>query len=317
MRRPVILCLLAACGDEPSGGGPFFENAMFFNRDISTATVSPHSRQYISSLRANGGWGYGDRLLVDFSFDVLRADASTPRREFVPMPDAFYEPDCDFEAIPLPEGGSLEGENGYECTGNGDCHLLVFDESAGKLYEMYRADVGATFRGGCLAVWDTAHSYGETLRGDECASADAAGFPIAPLLFTADEVAAGEIAHAIRFVLPNDRVRRAFVRPATHGTATEGASDAPPYGIHLRLNPGYPIETLPTEGARVIARALQKYGMYHADGGEIALTAASDRHTTAKWDGLLTDNALQALRLEDFEVIDHGEPIDFPYSCQR
>ena len=291
---------------------------MFFNRDISDAPVSPLSRQWISSLRANGGWGYGDRLLVDFSFDVLQADASTPRREFSPMDGFFWQPDCDREPVPIPDGGNLEGEPNYRCTAGGDCHLIVFDESSGKLYEMYKADISTSaFQGGCLAVWDTTQSYDETLRGDECASADAAGFPIAPLLFTADEIAAGEIAHAIRFVLPNDRMKRGFVRPATHGTDTDGDADAPPYGIHMRLNPGYPVETLPTYGAQVVARALQKYGMYHSDGGEIALTAATDRYTTAKWAGLLRDDDLQALRLEDFEIIDHGEPINYPYRCER
>ena len=68
----------------------------------------------------------------------------------------------------------------------------------------------------------------------------------------------------------------------------------------------YPISSLPTEGARVVARAMQKYGMYHADGGNIALTAQSDRHTTAKWAGLLGSKDLAALKVEDFEVIDHG-----------
>ena len=51
--------------------------------------------------------------------------------------------------------------------------------------------------------------------------------------------------------------------------------------MHLRLRADYPIDSLPSEGAKVVARAMQKYGMYHADGGNIALTAQSDAHTTA------------------------------------
>ena len=323
----VAVTLAAACGgggggggDDapvPDGSGPFFQQSMFFNRDVTNAATSPSSAAMIASLRAAGGWGNGDRMHIDFSFDVLGADASTPMRTFTPTAD-FFEPDCDHVPVPVPVNGNVEGETGYACTTDGDCHLIVHDKSAGKLYEMWRADInGATFDGGCLAVWDTKATYGETLRGEQCTSADAAGFPIAPLLFTADEVAAGEIGHAIRFILPNNRIRRGYVRPATHGTDTTGGSAAPPYGVHLRLRADYPVDSLPSVGARVVARALQKYGMYHADGGNIALTAQSDRYTTAKWDGLIAPQDLYALKVEDFDVIDEGAMITLTLDCVR
>jgi serine/threonine-protein kinase len=85
----------------------------------------------------------------------------------------------------------------------------------------------------------------------------------------------------------------------------------------LRLRADYPIDTLPSEGAKVVARALQKYGMYHADGGNIALTAQSDRWTTAKWAGLLEARDLAALKVEDFDVIDHGPMIPLTFDCAR
>ena len=57
-----------------------------------------------------------------------------------------------------------------------------------RLYEMWRANIeGDDFYGGCLAVWDTSITYPADGRGEQCTSADAAGFPIAPLLFSADE----------------------------------------------------------------------------------------------------------------------------------
>jgi len=177
--------------------------------------------------------------------------------------------------------------------------------------------VNNNFQGGCLAVWNLNQSYGDTLRGDQCTSADAAGYPMAPLLFTADEVAAGHIDHAIRFILPNDRVRRGYTRPATHASSTTGTSAAPPYGVHLRLRADYPIDSLPSEGAKVVARAMQKYGMYHADGGNIALTAQVDKHTTHKWAGLLDSHDLAALKIEDFDVIDHGTMIPLTFDCVR
>ena len=288
----------------PVAAGPYFSQPMFWNRDVSATAAAANSASIISTLSSSGGWGNG-RMQIDFAIDVLTADASTQKRTFTTTED-FYSPDCDHVPVPVPAGGNVEDESGYACTGGGDCHLIVNDTSSHTLYEMWRANITSTFEGGCLAVWNTAQAYSDTLRGDQCTSADAAGYPIAPLLFTADEVAAGHIDHAIRFILPNNRVKRGFVKPATHGTSTTGGVNAPAYGVHLRLRANYPIDSLPTEGAKVVARAMQKYGMYHADGGNIALTAQSDRHTTHKWPGLLGPLDLAALQVSDFEVIDHG-----------
>ena len=108
-----------------------------------------------------------------------------------------------------------------------------------------------------------------------------------------------------------------MVRPATHGTNTTGDANAPPYGVHFRLRADFPLGDLPNDGARTVARALQRYGMYHADGGNIALTAQSDSETTASWDGLLGPRDLSMLQVEDFEVIHHSDPIDVTYDCTR
>ena len=302
-------------GTTTPGAGPYFSQAMFFNRDVSTLPKASNSDSLMSTLSSSGGWGTG-HMQIDFALDVLRSDATTPMRTFTPT-DEFYSPDCDNVPMPVPAGGNVEDESGYACTGNGDCHLIVFDQTGHNLYEMWRANITSTFQGGCLAVWHTAQSYTDTLRGDQCTSADAAGFPIAPLLFTADEVAAGHIDHAIRFILPNNRVKRGFVRPATHATNTSGGVNAPAYGTHLRLRANFPINSLPSEGAKVVARAMQKYGMYHADGGNIALTAQSDRHTTAKWQNLLGALDLASLQVSDFEVIDHGSMIGLSDNCNR
>jgi serine/threonine-protein kinase len=258
-------------------------------------------------------------MQIDFSIEVLAADATTPVRIFTPTEDHF-RPDCDLDPVPVPPGGALEGEEGYECRGDGDCHLIVVDRTRLKLFEMWRADIrGDAFRGGCLAVWDMTRVYPPSGRGEQCTSADAAGFPIAPLLFDADEVAAGRIDHAIRFILPNATIRaREYVHPATHGTrATTGPPDAPPYGARLRLRADYALASLPNEGARTVARAMQRYGMLLSDAGRVALTARSDRFTRAKWAGLLGSTDLAALRPRDFEMVAAGDRIPLTNDCVR
>ncbi len=87
--------------------------------------------------------------------------------------------------------------------------------------------------------------------------------------------------------------------------------------MHFRLRADFPLGDLPNDAARTVARALQRYGMYHADGGNIALTAQSDSETTANWDGLLGPRDLSMLQVEDFEVIHHSDPIDVTFDCTR
>jgi len=258
-------------------------------------------------------------LRIDFSIEVLEANATTPFRTFTPTGD-FYSPDCDHVPFPVPPGGALEGESGYECTTDGDCHLIVVHRPTKTLYEMWRANiVGPSFMGGCGAVWDLTRAYPATLRGDQCTSADAGGFPIAAMLFSADEVASGAINHAIRFILPNSRMRAGvYVRPASHAGGPTGGPSLPPYGVRFRLRSDFPLASLPTEGARVIARALQRYGMILSDGGNIALTAQSDRFTTHKWTEVGVDTrALQAIQVSDMEVVGMGTPITLTYDCVR
>ncbi len=315
--------MTGAAGTTGGGGstpvaGRYFPAGAWFYQDISTAALNSRSAQITQWLTDNGGWGNGV-MQIDYSFEVLEAASDTPNRTFT-RTNEFYSPDCDYVPVPVPVGGVLEGESGYACAHDGDCHLLVVDRRVNRLFEMWRANIsGSTFNGGCLAAWDMTRVYGASGRGEQCTSSDAAGFPIAPLLFTADEVAAGEIAHAIRFILPNARMRKGYyLHPATHaGAPSASSADAPTYGTRWRLRADFPLSSLPNEGARTVARAMQKYGMALSDGGNIALTGRSDRSTTAKWTNRLAPRDLAALKPNDFQVVDTGAPITHTNDCVR
>jgi serine/threonine-protein kinase len=259
-------------------------------------------------------------MKIDFGLTVLKADSATPKKSFLTTSD-FYSPDCDHVSFPIPSGGAIEAEQGYTCTMDGDCHLLVVHSGENKLYEMWRANItGGVFYGGCGAVWDLTKLYPASLRGAGCTSADAGGFPMTAMLFTPEEVQAGAIEHAIRFILPNSRIRKmVYVPPATHSTfATSGGSNAPPYGVRFRLRANYPLANLPSNGARTIAKAMQKYGMFLSDGGNIALTGASDRFSAVKWSTLgVSSQSLSALKVTDFEVVDMGTPTTWNGDCSR
>lgn len=319
--------LLYGCGSgsppapaPPAGsGGPLFTGDVPWNRSVEAAALAPESAAMLAALQAAGGWGLG-QLRVDFSLAVLTAGAATPLAPFAAKA-GYFTPDCDpLTSFPLPVGGALEGEAGYGCSGGGDCHLLVVDRARATLWEAWDTEASdGTVRATCAVTWDLARAYPADLRGDQCTSADAAGLPVAALLFDADEVASGAIDHAIRFILPNARMAAGrYVRPATHAGAPSGAADLPPYGSRLRLRADYPLASLPNEASRVVARALQRYGMILADGGTIALTAADDRFTTAKWATLGFDSrSLVALQVSDFQVVEAGPALPLTYDCVR
>ena len=105
--------------------------------------------------------------------------------------------------MPIPANGNAEGSSNYTCDtsystdGQGDCHILVVETGQQKLYELYNATQNGSAIDALVAiVWDLTKTYPDNERGDQCTSADAGGFPIAGLLPTADEVAAGAVNHA-------------------------------------------------------------------------------------------------------------------------
>jgi hypothetical protein len=108
------------------------------------------------------------------------------------------------------------------------------------------------------------------------------------------------------------------VHPASHAGGPQGAAPLPPYGVRFRLRADFPLASLPSDGARTVARAMQRYGMLLADGGNIALTAADDRFTVHKWSDVGIDShALFGIQVTDMEVVDLGPTVPLTYDCVR
>lgn len=349
MDRLIIVACLAvfACVVAHAAPSPRFPSGAVWHREISTAPVHPSSTQMISTLTGLGGWGNSDRMQIDFSFHVrqMAPGENAPRYPVIPhrVYGDYYLPDCEplGSTMPVPSDAAFEGNPGLSCDNAGeDCHLIVVEGQT--LYELYSGNlVAGRLDAMCLAVWDLATVYPSQGRGEHCTSADAAGFPIAPLLPNADGVAAavaqpdGDLGHAIRFILPNARMAsdtslggvsgRFYVRPASHAGGPSGPAASVPYGARLRLRADFDMAGY-NDAARVILRTMQRYGIVLADGGNIALTFESDRHTTAKWAALgITPQVFwngsagdrRPVKVSDFAVIDTGPRIPETYNCVR
>ena len=103
---------------------------------------------------------------------------------------------------------------------DGDRHVLVVDDAACKLYELYAAypqGGGSSWIAGSGAVFDLRSN---ALRPDGWTSADAAGLPIYPGLVRYDEVVEeGVIDHALRFTI--SRTQAGYIHPATHDASDD------------------------------------------------------------------------------------------------
>lgn len=339
-----LLMVAAAVSAMPAAAEPppRFPPQAVWHQDISGAAVHPQSASMISTWVGLGGFGFG-RMQIDFSFHIVHAPAGTPTRSIIGYPSTgdYYTPDCEpiGTPMPVPATAAIEGQSGLSCNNaNGDCHLLVVQGN--RLYEAYRANASGSggLQAQCLAVWRLDRIYPADNRGDHCTSADAAGFPIAPLLFNADEVhaamqvAGGDLGHAIRFILPNARMASTtidgdrygyYVRPGSHAGGPSGPEGTIPYGSRLRLRADFPVNLYPS-AAQVILRTMQRYGIVLSDGGNIALTAESDRFTQHTWAELgigsrVFDQAVAGspVRAQDFEVLDTGPRIIETWDCVR
>ncbi len=177
----------------------------------------------------------------------------------------------------------------------GDRHLLVIVREEWKGYELFALRrEGGSWHAGSGAIWDLARG---TTRPAGWTSADAAGLPILPGLVRYDEVVGrGEIPHALRFTVR--RTRRAYLAPASHWASSSTDPLDPPMGMRVRLRADLDLTSYPAP-ARVVLRALQRYGMILADNGsDFFLSGTAD----ARWD----DEAMAALKrvkVADFEVV--------------
>ena len=152
--------------------------------------------------------------------------------------------------------------------------------------------------GGWLA--DSAAAYdlnSHALRPAGWTSADAAGLPILPGLVRYDEVAAGEITHALRVTA--DDTQRAYVWPARHFASSITDPAYPPMGARFRLRADLDLAPF-SPPVRVILVAMQRYGLILADNGSSwFITGAPDE----RWNNDML-HELDVLHGSDFVAVD-------------
>ena len=209
-------CSVHQLGPEGSLNGfvPFPASSLW-NTNISNAPVDPNSTAIInfigSSTPLHPDFGSGLYQGHTFGIPYIVVPVAEP---FIQLGFTAYGAESDPGPMPIPMDAPIEG---YPNPGTGDRHVLIVDEEiAGCMSSTTPTTKGPdTGTAASAAVWDL---EANEQRPYTWTSADAAGLPIFPGLVRYDEVAAGQINHAIRMTLQNSL--QAFTPPASHWAAT-------------------------------------------------------------------------------------------------
>jgi hypothetical protein len=273
-------------------GCPIFPADNVWNTPIDTLPVHPRSDDYIAAIGATStmhpdfGSGLWEGGPIGIPFVVVPA-----RQPPVDIVWTDYGDESDNGPYPIPADAPIEGG----ADADGDRHLLVLQQGSCKLYELYRAfPVENYWEAASGAVYDLSS---HALRPAGWTSADAAGLPIFPGLVRYDEVAAGEIKHALRVTAPY--TQRAYVWPARHYASDITDPSYPPMGARFRLRADFPVEEY-SPPVQTILRAMQRYGIILADNGSAwYLSGAPDE----RWENDLL-RELKSVQGSDFEAVD-------------
>jgi len=236
-----------------------FPKSNIWNTPVDNLPIHPKSNDYIMiigpdlKLRNDFGSGLWEGAPIGIPYVIVGANQEKTIVEFE------YSDESDKSPYPIPPNPPIEGGN----QSNGDRHIIIIDTSECKLYELYSAyqNNDNSWRAGSGAIYDL---NSNELRPDGWTSADAAGLPIFPGLVKYDEVSSGEIQHIIRFTVP--KTQRKYLWPAKHFASSITDNNYPPMGLVMRLKSSFNTDKLSPQ-AKIIAKALKKYGMILADNG--------------------------------------------------
>ena len=225
-----------------------------WNAKVDGLDVASNSSTMISSIGSGRSFHMDFGSYAGYGIPYQVVDGSATMRTVI----FDYDDESDAGPYPIPAFPLIEDGS--------DAHMLMVDRDDCKLYELFaaRQSASGTWHAGSGAIWDLSSN---DLRPDGWTSADAAGLPILPGLVRWDEVASGEITHALRFTAPE--TRDTYIYPARHEAGSHDSS-LPPMGLRVRLKDNTSVNNriaALSDDARVIAVALQRYGMILADNG--------------------------------------------------
>jgi len=270
-------------------------NSPFYQKISANPEIDPQSPAYITRLLEAGQAKGFFIAQKKWTVPVYYAGPETPLQDV--KLTVSWAPFKWLKNVPIPDYAAPDPE--------GDAEMTIIDTINGCMYDFWQA---RNTNSGWKASWANALPIGSDGIYPKGLSCRGAGFALLQGLIWPQEISNAYIDHALEFTYPYCK-SGGPVPPATETDGTGINSSDLPEGARLQLNPNLNLDSLGlTPYEKIIAKALQEYGMILGDdGGGIEIEAVSPISSKINpWQGLLPDSDyvnLNLIPISEFRVL--------------
>ena len=274
---------IAAAAKSPPADAVFARTSFWYAPIPRNAPLHPNSANFVKELLRQKAAYYGTVTINtrEYASPVYTAGENVPAVKVT-------EWDCQkkgyadsglaeqWQAVPIPE-------HAVPSKGT-DAEMTVYQPSTDTVWEFWQA---RKVDGKWQACWGGRLKNASTSSGvfHKHYGATATSLPFLGGQITAEELARGEIRHAIGFALVDAEDKSVFSWPANRsdGVNPAWAPNRIPEGLRFRLDPTVNVGALPmSQAGKIIAKAAQKYGFVVWDrAGALSLRAQNAVSYTA------------------------------------
>jgi hypothetical protein len=268
--------------DAPDNG--FARSGPWNTRLPRNVPLAPNSAAIVANIKSDKDnnfqvWAFNTHT---WSSPIYTVDRHTPRLRWT-FSDCLNLPELapviadTLSAVPTPPGMLVS--QGTDNT------VAIYQPSTDTYWDFWRAAQDAA--GNWSACWGGKIEHYTRNPGifTNPLGAAATGLPFGAFLIRMDELRRGHIDHAIN--IQTVRVRANCISwPANRNDGNTEGADFACEGQRFRLDPTFDISTLRSPGTRIVAKAMQEYGLIMSDkSGSLATQAEDPRPEMARTGG--------------------------------
>lgn len=262
----------AAAPHRPSNG--FSRTGPWNTRLPTNVPLAANSQAVVANILQDKQDNFGSWAINTdtYSAPIYYVDRDTPRQKWT-FSDCLDKPQLapviadTLASVPTPPNMLVsQGTDGA---------VAIYQPSTDTYWDFWRAAKDAN--GHWSACWGGKIEHYTANPGifANPLGATATGLPLGAFLIRVDELSSGHIDHAINFNTVRTRAD-CHSWPATRDDGNTPGADIPCEGQRFRLDPTFDVNTLRDPAARIIARAMQQYGLILTDTGGALVTQAED-----------------------------------------